>query len=536
MPASLNHVFTTFPPYEDLESTPPPHDSPIQFAFDCDTGDTSKMASATSPYIKAEPNDFFDSNSYSQFNNNNNNGQNMNGQHMNNNINPASLSNSMAQNYSSFSGNAAIADDELLDLHFETGQPANNGNFDFNPGMQGFLQTQNNPALFSHTPDGGPIQSPFVHDFNYNQFRPVHEQQFAGTQSLPQQAGFRPNMQQLNGTRSPVTPTLKISDDFSHPGMQPIVHRQQNSVGNANWDSTPSGHSWEGSPSMSSPPNGPHSYHLQISEVLKNNNGYHKSGTSLPTKMEPGSAPSTVQEAKRRRRRESHNMVERRRRDNINERIHDLGTLVPQHRLEDEKVRKHLQTNAPLSPSITNSGISPPNPASSLLAGPSARRATGITQGFPMDDKDKGPNKGDILNGSVAWTRDMMWFMHHKLAQEEQLKQILQSVGKEWPFSVTEEETRMRSEICEVLGKHASQGGFTGYSRAPGSGLRVPGFTNVAGDSVSNGEGLGALPPIDPNFQSGSNGMNNGMSHNGPQFWSPHNDLKEEDEYDMDLQ
>jgi hypothetical protein len=494
------------------------------------------MASATSPYIKAEPNDFFDSASYSQFNTNN--GQNMNGQHMNNNINPASLSNSMSQNYSSFSGNAGIADDELLDLHFESGQPANNGTFDFNQGMPGYLQTQANPSLFSNTPDGGPIQSPFVHDLNYNQFRPnMHEQQFAGTQSLPQQTGFRPNMQQLNGTRSPATPTLKVSEDFSHPGMQPIAHRQQNSVGNANWDSTPSGHSWEGSPSMSSPPNGPHSYHLQISEVLKNNNGYHKSGTSLPTKMEPGTGPSTVQEAKRRRRRESHNMVERRRRDNINERIHDLGTLVPQHRLEDEKVRKHLQTNAPLSPSITNNaGMSPPNPASSLLAGPSARRATGITQGFPMDDKDKGPNKGDILNGSVAWTRDMMWYMHQKLTQEEQLKQILQSVGKEWPFQVTEEENRMRSEICEVLNKHASQGGFTGYSRASGSGLRVPGFTNVAGDSIGNGDGLGTLPPISPGFQTVGNGLGNGMANNGAQFWSPSNDLKEEDEYDMDLQ
>ncbi|KAI7899867.1 helix-loop-helix DNA-binding domain-containing protein [Cokeromyces recurvatus] len=33
---------------------------------------------------------------------------------------------------------------------------------------------------------------------------------------------------------------------------------------------------------------------------------------------------------KRRRRRESHNAVERRRRDNINERIQELGTLLPE--------------------------------------------------------------------------------------------------------------------------------------------------------------------------------------------------------------
>ena len=33
---------------------------------------------------------------------------------------------------------------------------------------------------------------------------------------------------------------------------------------------------------------------------------------------------------KRRRRRESHNAVERRRRDNINERISELATLIPE--------------------------------------------------------------------------------------------------------------------------------------------------------------------------------------------------------------
>ncbi|KAH7348519.1 hypothetical protein BKA65DRAFT_398116 [Rhexocercosporidium sp. MPI-PUGE-AT-0058] len=45
---------------------------------------------------------------------------------------------------------------------------------------------------------------------------------------------------------------------------------------------------------------------------------------------------------KRRRCRESHNAVEGRRRDNINERIQDLSRLVSAKRLEDEKIRKHL--------------------------------------------------------------------------------------------------------------------------------------------------------------------------------------------------
>jgi hypothetical protein len=37
---------------------------------------------------------------------------------------------------------------------------------------------------------------------------------------------------------------------------------------------------------------------------------------------------------KRRRRRESHNAVERRRRDNINEKISELATLIPECMLE----------------------------------------------------------------------------------------------------------------------------------------------------------------------------------------------------------
>ena len=70
--------------------------------------------------------------------------------------------------------------------------------------------------------------------------------------------------------------------------------------------------------------------------------------SSMPAKVENGTLPPPgfqSQEAKKKRRRESHNAVERRRRDNINERIGDLSRLVPQHRLEDEKVRKHINNN-----------------------------------------------------------------------------------------------------------------------------------------------------------------------------------------------
>lgn len=558
---------TLFPPF-DSHADSSENDTLTQLGLDLNSKNATM---AGSPYIKAEPNDFnFDPGQYMQY---------QNQQQMNTsaamNINPANLTNgngTMSQSYSqsmgnSFNmGNAGVTDDELLDLDFNSNAqgPQQNG-LDFNTGMQNFLHqsqmNQNSTGLYSHTPDGAPMQSPFTSEFNYNQFR-AGGQQFGG-HSMPNQASgnFRPQMQNMgrkvSDSRSPATP-LTPGMSIQVPDMQQIQHhRQQGSIGNG-WDSTPSGHSWNESSPFPSPVNGhPMMQHTQINEVLKGAHHHHhpKVASSLPTKMEPGvHPPMQSQEAKRRRRRESHNLVERRRRDNINERIQDLGTLVPQHRLEDEKVRKHLQTNAPLSPSIANAGMSPPNAAASLLAGPQGRRATSsgnITTGLPLEEKDKGPNKGDILNGCVAWNRDLMWFLHKKLRQEEELKELVQQLGGIWPYGEkSEEEQRMYSEICEVLHKHGSVGGFSGYSRAPGSGLRVPSFTNVAGESLdTNGhtnEQRGYdLPPqptgnsaqdVSPGYQTGGSGMSSGqMSHHAQnQYWS--NEFKEEDEYGMDMQ
>jgi len=504
------------------------------------------MAGTSSPYIKPEPTDFgFDPNQYMQF------GQ---GSHLSSssaNINPANLStgNNMSQSFgqggmsSSYNlGNAGIADDELLDL--DIGQTGQSGGYDFGAGMQNFLMNnQQSASLYSHTPDGAPMHSPFTGEFNYGHFRPAVAQQQFGGRSLPQQTAFRPQLQhmksEMSNPRSPAaTSHLLAGDDFQHPGMQTIQHhRQQASIGNG-WDSTPSHQSWNESSPFPSPTNG-QPMHTQISEVLRNN-GQHPSkvASSLPTKMEGGAQPGfQTQEAKRRRRRESHNLVERRRRDNINERIQDLGVLVPQHRLEDEKVRKHLQTNAPLSPSITNAGLSPPNAATSLLAGGHGRRATSgnITQGLPIEDKDKGPNKGDILNGSVAWVRDLMWYMEKKLREERQMKQTLQQLGAPWLIEETEDERRMLSEILEVIDKN-SDGSLSSYSRAPGSGLRVPGFTNVSGESVNASGQVIEQQEVSPGFQPGGSGMSSGrMSHqNQTQFWE--DDFKEEDEYEMEMQ
>ena len=124
---------------------------------------------------------------------------------------------------------------------------------------------------------------------------------------------------------------------------------------------------------------------------------------------------------------------ERRRCDNINEEIQELSHLVPMHRLEDEKARRHILKNPPLSP-ILAARIQNDLPMcafSNLLiyinkygmsrgygfvrfsdegdqqralqsgAGDFLASRRWLTcdrrMGIPPEEKDKGPNKRDIF-------------------------------------------------------------------------------------------------------------------------------------------
>jgi hypothetical protein len=455
-------------------------------------------------------------------------------------------------------GNSGIDTDELLDLDLngQNGMQRSDG-MGFVPDQRQNMLSMSHQSpmthMYSHTPDGAPVHSPFINgSFNYDQFQAMNPQSHSTPSHLSNNhfdqsylnTKTRPTLQTIDRSssdvRSPMTPktpaigglTLGTPESGSFPS-QPIraanlQHRHQKTLSNQ-WDGTPgSAHSFVESP-ISSP--GHHSHHAGISEILKS--GKH---ASLPTKVDAQSAQALEsQEAKRRRRRASHNMVERRRRDNINERIQDLSHLVPQHRLEDDKVRKQLMNSSTLSPTGATS-MSPPN-ATSLLAGGSGRRATAgnITMGLPIEEKEKGPNKGDILNGAVGWMRDLMWALHVKLQQESELAELISSLGGTWPFEQTEEEKRMRSELLDAMEKN-DPNTFT-YSRAPGSGLRVPKHTNLAGEPV---QGNGTLSPqgLSPAFNSGGSGTNSGGASQ-PQFWSSSGhtgmSFKEEDEYSMEM-
>lgn len=488
---------------------------------------------------------------------------------------------SNSNNQTNFSnGNAGFGDDELLDgLSSPTtenhpgmqGQEfggMNDMNMGYSHGSGVYNSHQSIPidqshvSGYSNTPDGEPMQSPFVSNLQQQQqYRSMHPQQFQtpmsyGGSPMAENLGKDPSdpsymqarqrlqaqamQRKASNARSPLTPkmgalglSMGSQDGF---GAQPIR------TGGAHHTKAPSGH-WAHTPnSMASFPGSGLSSPLQteihtnqISDFLM------KGGASMPTKLGQANALTSQQEAKKKRRRESHNLVERRRRDNINERIQDLSKLVPTHRLEDEKIRKMISNGTPMSPTLT--GNSNPGSATSGLAGPGARRATSgntgnITTGLPMDDKDKGPNKGDILNGSVSWTRDLMWMLQVKIQQQEELLNIIQELGGHAPFDITEDEKRMQTELLEAVAKNESTE-FT-YSRTAGTGLRVPHHTDYKGEPLNGTNSGTGLNAISPDGDANGHFTNEALEANA--FWEEEaEDIKfnresfdEEDEF-MDL-
>lgn len=519
-----------------------------------------------------DPNDLAMGGGYSPGFNNNNNAHNGNGNNYN--------SNAGNQTNGFSSGSAVFGDDELLD---GLASPSDNTMPGQDPGFlnmgfsQGPYQSHRNSGLqidpsqingYSNTPDGDPIQSPYAAGFNTH-FRQMQNSHSLGTSihsplsysgspltagdvnadgtnqnflDAKQRARLSQQMQRkASSTRTPMTPKSNTIHGMSIGSQDSPNFGPQAIRTGGDHDKSPSGH-WVNTPGGSIPA----SYNSGFSSPMQQgmmpiNEVMMKGGTSMPAKLGVTNNPVSSQEMKRKRRRESHNLVERRRRDNINERIQDLSRLVPAHRLEDEKVRKLIQNGTPLSPTLT--GLSTPSQATSGLAGPGARRAastsTGnITTGLPIEDKDKGPNKGDILNGAVSWTQDLMWLLHLKLQQQEELNNLITDMGGQVPFELTEDEKRMQSELMEALTKNET-GAFS-YSRTAGSGLRVPQHTDYRGDSLTHGGGnldsLGITPE-------GSGGLAGDLGDVG-QFWHDPDDngsghaslnFKEEDEYDMDL-
>ncbi|CAK7267981.1 hypothetical protein SEPCBS119000_002828 [Sporothrix epigloea] len=486
------------------------------------------------------------------------------------------------------SGAALISDDDLFDTlaNSADAQSGLHSGHDFS-GMtpvgigagynQSMFAAQHGLSLdqsringYSSTPDGDPIQSPFVSAMN--QYRPMQNSHaFAPLQSLDgytgsplaaqnftgddaSEAAYLNNQARLSqsmprktvASRNSLTtsnmgksiPTASV--DYYVGSPQPIrtngSNHQKSSSGQ--WAQTPNSVSSFPGSGFSSPLQAGGLHRAQINELLL------KGGTSMPAKL--GAPINPSQEAKRKKRRESHNLVERRRRDNINERIQDLSKLVPSHRLEDEKIKKLILTGTPLSPTLT--GIASPSQATSSLAGPGERRAAGssagtITTGLPHEEKDKGPNKGDILNGAVSWCRDLMWMLDLYVSRQEELIEYFNDRGEPMPFTISDDERRLTSELMIAMrnpdGAEGEKKHFT-YSRTDGSGLRVPDYTDYKGDWLNGSGQTGHVSLVTGDNGGYAGGGSIPVQHSEQvDFWGDDDDggdmeLKEEDEF-MDL-
>ena len=156
------------------------------------------------------------------------------------------------------------------------------------------------------------------------------------------------------------------------------------------------------------------------------------------------------------------------------------------------------------------------------------RRGVGsITQGLPIEEKDKNPAKGDVLNSSVGWMRDLLWLTQHLLNRESILQETIEGLGGQVPIHITEDENRMRTEVLDALTRNNVEN-FE-YSRKHGSGLWVPTHTDA------HGQPLESVSP--ENQQAGT-----GEHTDNQQYWNfegdnRHNDLelKEEDEYGITM-
>lgn len=404
--------------------------------------------------------------------------------------------------------------------------------------------TQPHMNGYSSTPDGDPIQSPWNTGFGgsfgqmNNAVRGLQIGSYGASQRMPQAMQRKPSSTRTPLTKNNIMNGMQIgSGDFSQPSpirTAPNGAGHEKSLSGGQYFQNPTPNSISSFPGSGfSSPVGPAAYR----DASHLNDMLIKGGTSMPTKLSTPTTMTSSQEAKRRKRRESHNQVERRRRDNINERIQDLSKLVPTHRLEDEKIKKMIANGTPLSPTLE--AITGPATATSSLAGPGARRAAGaagnagnITTGLPIEEKDKGPNKGDILNGAVAWTRDLMWLARLLVSHNEDMAEQL---GHR-PYEVTNEEERMTAELLHALARAEESGemGLIAYSRANGSGLRVPDFTDYKGEpldgtsmpSAMAGAGAHMVTSVSPDGDLASEFLDQDAAWGADDM-----ELKEEDEF-----
>ncbi|EDR06948.1 uncharacterized protein LACBIDRAFT_299352 [Laccaria bicolor S238N-H82] len=163
-----------------------------------------------------------------------------------------------------------------------------------------------------------------------------------------------------------------------------------------------------------------------------------------------GDKQALLANEKRRRRRESHNAVERRQRDNINEKISELATLIPECMLDVGGPNRNASSPSAASPSgggiMSNglldpdslltpvdvlNGLNSPNPSANGLNGtPTRKDSLGEEGGGQQQGGDGGvvkANKGMILRKSVEYIRYLQQLVTAQGARNCELEQELKA-------------------------------------------------------------------------------------------------------------
>lgn len=128
-----------------------------------------------------------------------------------------------------------------------------------------------------------------------------------------------------------------------------------------------------------------------------------------------------------------------------------------------------------------------------------------------------------------------MWLLDKYVSRQEELIEFFNDRGEPMPFTITDDERRMTSELMVAMrnadGAEDDKKHFS-YSRTDGSGLRVPDYTDYKGDPLN-----GSHNQMDSLLLDDGAGI---IQHdlNQADFWAEDDggdmELKEEDEF-MDL-
>lgn len=135
---------------------------------------------------------------------------------------------------------------------------------------------------------------------------------------------------------------------------------------------------------------------------------------------------------KRRKRRESHNLVERRRRDNINDRISELASLLPQCLL-DQINNGSDDAPIPNSPGTPLSVMLSPAPTMISLPPLSGSPATGSSSSMSASALAAAakPNKGSILAKSVDYIRYLQQLLQIHTQRNADLESLVSELRKD---------------------------------------------------------------------------------------------------------